>query len=460
MAMKTPPEKPSEKSLGKHAEMPPKTPPERSEKPGLAGTVRAPRRKLPPSVIWFGIVSFCTDAAGELIYPLVPLFLTSVLHSSKTFVGLVEGVAEATAALFKLVSGRIADRIPRKKPLVVFGYTLASVVRPLIALSTTRWHVLLVRFGDRVGKGVRSSPRDAMVAEVTPSDQRGSAFGYHRAMDNAGAVVGPLVGFALTVWLGLSLRTIFAWAALPGALAVASLVFGVREQPGRLPAINAASHKVTTAVAETAEATGGDTTRGTTVSGNPRALARYLVALAVFTLGNSSDAFLLVRAAEILRPAGDATVDSLANPMILLLWTLHNAVKALLSRAGGALSDRYGRRRLIGFGWVVYAATYLAFAFASRPWHMWALFAVYGLYYALSEGAEKALVADLAGEGRRGRAFGWFHATVGSLSLPASALFGFLYKTSGAVAAFGVAAGLAALAGVLLFTTVKEPERG
>ena len=421
-------------------------------------------KRLPPSVIWFGVVSFCTDAAGELIYPLVPLFLTAVLHSSKTFVGLVEGVAEATAALFKLVSGRLADRLPRKKPLVVFGYTLASVVRPLISLATSRWHVLLVRFGDRVGKGVRSSPRDAMVAEVTPRDQRGAAFGYHRAMDNAGAVLGPLVGFALTVGLGMELRTIFAWAALPGALAVASLVFGVREKPAAITTNTALQQPTLTGppTATTATTATPATPAATTAAanGDPRALARYLVTLAIFTLGNSSDAFLLVRAAEVLRPAGSAVEgNALANPTLLLLWTVHNAVKALLSRKGGSLSDRYGRRRLIGAGWLIYAATYLAFAFASRPWHMWALFAVYGLYYALSEGAEKALVADLAGEGHRGRAFGWFHATVGSLSLPASALFGFLYNRFGALAAFGVAAALAGVAGILLFATVTESRR-
>src|SRR4051812_30774154 len=165
--------------------------------------------RLPRAVLWFGVVSFLTDASGEMIYPLIPLFLTSVLHGSVGFVGIIEGVAEATAALFKLISGRIADRVPRRKPLVVAGYALSSAARPIVSLATAPWMVLVVRFLDRVGKGVRSSPRDALVADVTPKDQRGSAYGYHRAMDNAGAVLGPLVGFALLTGLHVGIRKVF-----------------------------------------------------------------------------------------------------------------------------------------------------------------------------------------------------------------------------------------------------------
>lgn len=399
--------------------------------------------RLPRTVVWFGVVSFLTDASGEMIYPLVPLFLTSVLGGTIAFVGIIEGVAEATAALFKLVSGRIADRVPRKKPLVVFGYTLSTLARPLVSLAGSPWHVLLARFADRIGKGVRSSPRDALVADVTPRDQRGRAYGYHRAMDNGGAVLGPLVGFGLMYGAGLGLRAIFALAIVPGLLAVTALVLGVREAP-REPAAPAASQQKNAATPQDPE--------------EARRLRRYLLTLALFTLGNASDAFLLVRAAQVFHPDQPLGSAILADPRILLLWTLHNGVKALLSQRGGALSDRVGRRRVIVAGWAVYALTYLAFAYAVAPWQIWALFAFYAGYYALVEGAEKAMVADLAGEGRRGRAFGLYHAVVGAMSLPASALFGFLYKTHGALAAFGTAAALAALGSLLLYALVPEPD--
>ena len=190
-----------------------------------------PTPKLPRPVLWFGVVSFLTDASSELIYPLLPRFLTVVLGAGAGFVGAVEGVAEATASLLKLVSGRLADAAPRKKPLTVIGYGISSLVRPLVALATAPWMVLGVRFLDRVGKGIRSSPRDAILAEVTPKEQRGAAYGYHRAMDNAGAVVGPLLAWILLARLELPLRTIFALAAIPGGLALLALIFGVKEPP-------------------------------------------------------------------------------------------------------------------------------------------------------------------------------------------------------------------------------------
>ena len=389
--------------------------------------------RLPSAVLWFGVVSFLTDAASEMIYPLLPLFLTSVLAAPVTVIGAIEGVAEATAALFKLISGRIADAMPRKKPLVVAGYGLAALVRPLVSIATTWWQVLLIRFSDRVGKGIRSSPRDAIVAEATPIGQRGAAFGYHRSMDNAGAVLGPLLGYALWQGAGLELRTMFAWAAVPGLLALVALIFGVRE-PVAPPASDAAKQQKLVPIPPSER----------------RALVRYLTAVAVFSLGNSSDAFLLVRAGQILHPGDSLGKAVLADPKVLLLWTLHNAVKALLSKSAGGLSDRLGRRRLIAAGWALYAVTYVAFGLADRPWQIWALFAVYGLYYSLVEGAEKALVADLAGPGRKGRAFGWFHGTVGIMALPASFLFGLIYNQWGALAAFSVSAVLAGVASLLL----------
>ena len=383
-----------------------------------------PKPKLPRPVIWFGVVSFLTDASSELIYPLLPRFLTVVLGAGAGFVGAVEGVAEATASLLKLVSGRLADAAPRKKPLTVIGYGISSLVRPLVALATAPWMVLGVRFLDRVGKGIRSSPRDAILAEVTPKEQRGAAYGYHRAMDNAGAVVGPLLAWILLARLELPLRTIFALAAIPGGLALLALIFGVKESPRP--------------VVSTVVVGGGPSPA--TEPGDAAGLRRYLTAVGLFTLANASDAFLLLRASEC----------GVADAHVPLLWLVHNAVKALLSKRFGALSDRLGRRRLIGAGWIAYAGIYLAFGVATAAWQLWTLFALYGLYYALVEGSERALVADLAGSGKKGTAFGWFHLIVGLGALPASLGFGLLYRAYGAPSAFTLAAALALLATVAL----------
>ena len=398
---------------------------------------------LPVAVRWFGVASLMTDAAGELIYPLLPLFLTSVLGGSAAFVGVIEGGAESTAALLKLVSGRISDRLSRRKPLVVLGYGLTSAVRPLIALASSQWQVLAIRFLDRAGKGIRGSPRDAMVADLTPRESRGRAYGYHQAMDNAGAVLGPLAGFAMMTGLHLGLRTIFAWAAVPGALAVAALL-AIREPARGGPEVS--SKAIPGAMSEALE---------TDPSHGLRPLVPYLAVLGIFTLGNASDAFLLLRAAEVLHPGSVLGSAILADPKLLLLWSLHNAVKAVLSYRAGALADRYGRRLIVGLGWAVYAVIYLAFGFADSAWQMWVLFAAYGVYYSLVEGAEKALVAELVPKQRRGSAFGWTSAVVGAFSLPASALFGYLFALRGPALPFAVAAALAAIAALLLGLVVK-----
>jgi MFS family permease len=372
------------------------------------------------------VVSLATDASSDMIYPLLPMFLAQLGASASTL-GAIEGAAEAVAALLKMVSGRMADRARRRKPLTIFGYAISSTVRPLAALATAPWHILAVRLADRVGKGIRSSPRDALVADVTPPEQRGRAYGFHRAMDNTGAVIGPLIATALLVWGHLSLRRVFLVAAIPGVLAMLSLFFGVVEpEPKAAAAKNA----------------------GTEAGHQPNPeLTRYLVVLTVFSLGNATDAFLLLRSKQLGVPAA----------WIPTLWMLHNAVKALLSAPLGALSDRLGRRRLILVGWIVYAATYLGFGLATDAWHAWALMAVYGLYYGLNEGTEKALVADLAGAARRGRAFGVYYAVLGLAALPASFGFGVLADRYGARVPFSVAAGLAAAAAVLLAVLVPEP---
>ena len=374
-----------------------------------------------------GFVSLLTDASSEMIYPLLPAFLTGPLRAGPALLGMIEGLAEALAAIVKVASGRLSDRLPRRKPLVVAGYGLSSLARPLVALATAPVHVLAVRLADRLGKGVRGAPRDALLAEVTPADQRGRAFGFHRAMDHAGAMVGPLLASAVLLFTD-ELRVVFAAAAVPAALAVAMLVFGVREEKGALAPAPAVIDRGRSAPLQ-------------------RGFRRYLVVLAVFTLGNSSDAFLLLRAQE----------TGLAVAFIPALWAWHHLVKAGGSTWGGTLSDRIGRRRAILLGWTAYGLSYAGFALARSPLAIVALFAVYGVFHALTEGPERALVADLAGPAARGRAFGLFHAVTGAMLLPASLLTGLLWQRFGAAAALGTGAALAGLAAVGLTLLVPEP---
>jgi MFS family permease len=381
----------------------------------------------PRPVKVLGLVSLLTDASSEMIYPLLPAFLTGVLKASPAFLGLVEGLAEAVASALKVASGFLSDRMARRKPLVVAGYGLSSAVRPLVALAAAPSHVLAVRLLDRVGKGVRSAPRDALLAEITPAGERGRAFGFQRALDHAGAVVGPLLASAL-LFAGNDLRTVFALAALPAALAMAALLFGVREGPP-VPAPPSASGR-----------TGGaDPT-------HRRSFHLYLGVLALFSLGNSSDAFLLLKAQE----AG------VTLTLIPLLWTFHHVVKAAVSTHGGVLADRRGRKEAILAGWFVYALAYAGFAGAASAGSVWLLFGFYGLFPALTEGPERALVAELAAADERGRAFGFYHAVTGGMALFASLLTGALWQRFGAGTALGTGAALAGLAALGLWTLVPE----
>jgi MFS family permease len=382
--------------------------------------------KLPKTVFWLGVVSLATDASSDLIYPLLPAFLASI-GAGPAFLGVIEGTAEAVSSLLKLVSGRLADRGARK-PLVLGGYALSSLTRPLMAFAWNGWAALGVRLLDRVGKGLRSSPRDALLGDATTPDQRGRAFGFHRAMDNAGAVIGPLIGMGL-VALGVSLKNIFLLAAAPAAIAVVTIVFAVKETP-REPK----------PVAHTGEEPRAQLP--------PRSYG-YFLALALFSLGNASDAFLLLRAQKL----------GVTIALIPALWLTHNAVKALLGTTGGALSDRLGRKRLIVAGWALYALVYLGFGQASEAWHIWGLFVAYGLYYALVEGGERALVADLVPAAARGRAFGAYYAVVGLAALPASLGFGLVVEKIGPRTAFGISAALAGAGALALAIFVPEPKR-
>lgn len=387
----------------------------------------APR--LPRNVRALGLVSLLNDASSEMIYPLLPSFLVRTLGAGPAFLGVIEGLAEAAASALKLASGWVSDRLPRRKPLVVAGYGLSALVRSLIAVAVAPLHVLAIRVADRVGKGVRGAPRDALLAEATPSELRGRAFGFHRAMDHAGAMVGPLLASALLA-LGLELRTVFWLAAVPAGLGVLALVLLVREAPR------------TARVAETAGRRDDPARLG-------RPFALYLAVLAVFALGNSADAFLLLRAQE----AGVAVT------VLPLVWAGHHLVKSATSTHLGALSDRLGRRPAIVTGFAVYALAYAGFAFATTGPEIFALFALYGLHHAFCEGPERALVADLVSPESRGRAFGLFHAVSGGMLLPASVLTGALWQGFGATAALLVGAALSGLAAVgLLLVPLRAGE--
>lgn len=379
-------------------------------------------RGLPQTVIALGVVSFLTDLSSEMIYPLLPVFLVDVLGAGALALGTIEGVAESTAALLKVASGWWADRMERRKPLVVAGYGLSGTVRPLIGLATVWPVVVVLRFADRVGKGVRTSPRDALIADVTDPGRRGAAYGLHRAMDHAGAVAGPLLAAGLLLIPGVTLRAVFLLAAIPAALVMLVLITKVREAPG--------------------EALGGDPApslrEGYTQMGP--SFRRLLGALIVFTLGNSTDAFLLLR----LTDAG-FTVEAIA-----LLWALHNLVKMGANLVGGQLADRVDRRSLVIAGWMVYAAIYLGFGVTSQSLLLVALFLGYGTYFGLTEPVERSWVAALAPAGSRGAAFGLYHGAIGITALPASLLFGAVYAAAGPAAAFAMGAGLAVIAAMLL----------
>lgn len=382
-----------------------------------------PRHRWRPrgNVLALSLVSFLTDASSEIIAPLLPLFLVGTLGTSVRMVGIIEGSAEALAALLKVWSGWWSDKVSRRKPLIVAGYTVASLARPLVAVAQSGAHILMIRLVDRVGKGIRGAPRDALLAASVPAEQRGRAFGFHRAADHAGAVVGPLIALLCLSWLGMPVRQVFWVAAVPGALSVAVVLIWVREQRAPSPPTQAAVPSVVNAPL-------------------PRPFWMTLLPIVLFTLGNSTDAFLILRASELGVP----------TPLIPLLWVALHVVKSLTSTPGGALSDRVGRRPLIVAGWLLYAAVYAGFAAATTAWHAWALFAVYGVVFGLTEGTEKALVADLVPAAQRGAAFGWYHGGVGLAALPASIAFGTVWDAYGAPVAFAMGATLAVAAALWL----------
>lgn len=394
----------------------------------LPGSAARGRPWLTRNVAVLSGVSLLNDVSSEMIYPLLPLFLTTVLGAGPAFLGLVEGIAETTASLLKLFSGWLSDRLRRRKLLAVAGYGVSSLVRPLTALATAPWHVLMVRFWDRVGKGVRTAPRDALLVSSCPVENRGKAFGLQRAMDHLGAVLGPLIATLLLGTVTSNVRTVFWYAAVPAVLSMVLLIGMAREQAR--------------------QGTAGQLLKFSWRQFDPRFL-RYVGIVFLFTLGNSSDMFLLLRA------------NTLGVPAVLIptLWMVHHLVKSATSLPGGSLSDRLGRKRIITAGWFVYALSYAGFALAHRAWHAWALFVLYGLFFGLTEGTEKALVADFVAPQQRGTAYGLFNFAVGIGALPASVLMGLLWQWFGPALAFATGAGLAAVS-CLLLAALPVPKAG
>ncbi|WP_353433038.1 MFS transporter [Polynucleobacter sp. MWH-UH23A] len=362
-------------------------------------------RDLPKTVWLIGLISLVNDSASEMLYPLLPLYLTSVLMAGPKVLGLIEGIAESTSSLLKLVSGVVVDKTKKTKPWIVVGYFLAGVGRPLIAFINSWEWLLLIRFTDRIGKGLRSSPRDALLAESAAKDQRGLVFGFHRSMDNAGAVFGPLIA-AYLLYLQVPLRDIFLWAIIP-ALVTLGLALSLNEPRKR--------EQIQTPVFQWS------------LEGLPTEFKRYLLVAGIFTLGNSSDMFLLLRAREIGVP----------QAQIPLLWAGVSLVITLFGAPLSAISDRYGRKRFILISWASFVVFYFGMGLPSLSvFSLYALFGLYGLFKAASEGVEKALVADLAPIGRAGAAFGWFNLVNGVMVLPASLIFGEIYESISASYAF------------------------
>lgn len=478
-------------------------------------------RSLPANVFFISLVSLLNDASSEIIYPLLPVFLSVTLGASPWIVGLIEGGAESVSSFLKLFAGYWSDRRGTRKGPVVFGYALAGFARPLLGFAGSWPAVFAVRFVDRVGKGIRSAPRDAMIADSVGANERGIAFGLHRAMDHGGAVIGPLLGYALLVLVAANtdeptageFRTIFLVASVPALGAVLVAAFAVREARAKngaeknaqtapvavddAPARASIDDDARASVDDAARGAVDETTKGATAQGAttqgattqgaslsspapssppvspsspasssssaaPAAAAAtpaaslslrgfggefklFLVILALFTLSNSSDAFLLLRARE----AGISTGT------IPLLWAALHACKVVSSLVGGDLSDRVGRKQLIVSGWLFYAAVYAGFAFVSSPAGAWALFLVYGIYFGLAEGAEKALVADLVRPEQRGTAYGLYNLAFSVTVWPASLLMGLLWNWRGATFAFLTSAVVGATAALLLAATIK-----
>ena len=439
------------------------------------------KKRIPQAVIMLGIVSLFTDAASEMIYPLVPVYIAA-LGSGAILLGVIEGVAETTASMLKLISGIISDKTGKRKLLVLIGYSISSLVRPLTGMVSAAWEIIIIRMFDRVGKGIRTAPRDALIASSVDQSIRGKSYGFHRAMDNTGAVVGPVLAIItlLILFIGfgmkdslLALRWTFILSIIPGILAVLTILLFVKES---------------------APKSGIGKPFTFSLKSFDRNFRNYLLIMILFTLGNSSDAFLLFRVEEAIHKSGavvnlvssitplhnmvtnfgdEAAQSNVINILFLpLVWAFFHIIKVIFSTPLGTLSDKIGRKIVINIGWGIYAFVYISFAllvFLSPDIQIVAtfiLFAVYALFYAFTEGTEKAFVADLVSDEKRGTAFGLFNFSIGLGALPASIIFGILYSFFdmrfpgfGGTVAFGFGGTIALISMILLSIIVKEPSK-
>lgn len=389
-------------------------------------------KNLSGNVFALSFVSLLNDTSSDIIYPLLPAFLALTLGASPFAIGLIEGFAESVAAFLKLFSGYLSDKFERRKLPVFIGYALASLTRPLLSFAGSWQQVLFVRVTDRVGKGIRGAPRDAIIAASVPEEKRGLAFGFNRAADHLGAVIGPVVAYFLLSYFAANANNptaqeyqrVFLFASVPVVLGLFVIVFFVKEKPKEISA-EIEPPKIKLSLKE--------------FDGN---FKRFLVVIALFTLSNSTDAFLLLRAEQ----AG------IAPAVLPLLWMALHISKVVSSLIFGDLSDKVGRKTLIFAGWTLYALVYAGFAFIDSAWQAWALFLIYGIYFGLSEGVEKALVADLVPKEKRGTAFGFYNLAFSITVFPASLVFGALWNQFGAPTAFLLSAAVSICAAVLLLS--------
>lgn len=383
-----------------------------------------------PQVFLLAVAALLNDISSEMIYPLLPIFLATQTGAGPLVIGMIEGAAEAVAAFLKLAAGWLSDRTRSRKPYIAFGYALAAASRALIGFAG-RWPtVLAARLIDRTGKGLRSAPRDALISDVTPPDQRGRAFGFHRALDHLGALIGPLAATAILFAFAVPLRTLFLLAVIPAAIGVVMLIVFLKE-----PKHEAAAPGAEVTIAPVAPLS--------------KRFWGAIAAVAIFYLANSSDVFLILRAYE-------SGVDKAWIP---LLWAAHHVIKSAFSTRAGALSDRVGRWALLVSGWLSYAVIYIVFPFGDSLAFFVVLFIAYAIPFTLTEGAERAWVSDFVAKEARGRAFGIYYLTVGVFTLGGTALFGWLYQEVSPRVAFHTGAGIAVVAALSVWMQKNKEAR-
>jgi len=381
---------------------------------------------LGKNVFFTGLVSLFMDISSEMVYPLVPLFLTGVLGTTKTTVGIIEGIAEATASILKVFSGWLSDKLGKRKFLMTIGYGVSAASRPLIAVSNTWFQVLTARFIDRVGKGVRTSPRDAIIADSTEKERLGLAFGFHRSMDTIGAVIGPGIAFALLLLSKDNLRLVFYASTIPGIIAVAIIILFIKEKKRAVGEAKAPPRL--------------------SISSFNGPFRSYLVVIAIFSLGNFADAFLVLQAEN----AG------ISRELIPIVYVLFNIVYALSSAPLGALADKVGFKNMILASFLLYSLIYLGVAFSSSPIHIWILFPIYGVYKGMTDGTQKAYLAVLAPKEQKATAFGVYHTVSGVMLLPASIIAGFLWDNIGPYATFLYGSAMSLAAAVFFAFTGRQ----